>query len=1008
MTDLVQFINNGNNPVITTSQPADNYCILKAILHLYCVEKQINFCLQKNGQNDFYLVSKDWIEQFKKTYNYTHARGIIYEIDKIYPIQNNINNYLSVNKLKELYQNKNELEPTLQSLILTIKLNKNSIFKNQGNITEYEYPENFSMISQPLFILLKRLKNVPDSVNIEPFKYKVSFGNSNLYIRNDIHKPILYVYSYDKLKSFFLCGILDFLNEEFLRVAFANHLKSNTFKNYLVLKKINLNLFKKPQNIINSKKNFLGTVILTSQINNLITPQNIQSDNENNAFNPKENNVIDFLNVGNNINNINFQEPNSKEMILNTLINLYKNEKEKYSLISSNAISQINEYYLIDVSWLESYKKFYNYDSIKNLLDTKGENKNELLSLIENNQLDDSFKEINIIKPQLKEENFKSENTNIKFSHPIDFEIINKDVFGQIINQINPNLLSNFECQKIMFINKKIFMEFKKDTFIIYSKDDSHQYKINYILLTDNAFINFMIMGITRKYKGNFEKYFFNELGIDLNKNIEKIRNKQNNKCIAYFINLSSNLLPSKENNHCLGLENIGATCYMNATLQCLCHVLSLKKYFLDKNNIEKINQNFRLSKCFAELINILWKSDKPSFAPYSFKNLISEMNPLFKGIQANDSKDLIIFLYETMHSELNNPDPFDKHLASLNDPNLDQELRLFRQNYYTSNCSIITKVFYFEQSSYLKCCSCNINIISYNIHNFLIFPLEKVRLNLVKKKKDFMSVTLEDCFVENESPELLFGPNQIYCNICRRQTNANSYNRLYNCPEVLTIILNRGKGLEFNVLFDYPLKMDIKKFVVDKSCEAGYELIGVLTHLGPSGMSGHFIAYCKSPNDKKWYCYNDFQVNKCYNVKKEIDSNGIPYVLYYQKSKDIKINEEIIEEKEQIQNENNKDNKPSDHIQNVDNNNNFIDNNIDDNKVVLTFTYEGKEGSIEIQGDKFFYEVIIEARNKCKFIPQEANNFYLMRENSMDSIDLYKTLKENDLHNGDKICVIL
>ena len=47
------------------------------------------------------------------------------------------------------------------------------------------------------------------------------------------------------------------------------------------------------------------------------------------------------------------------------------------------------------------------------------------------------------------------------------------------------------------------------------------------------------------------------------------------------------------------------------------------------------------------------------------------------------------------------------------------------------------------------------------------------------------------------------------------------------------------------------------------------------------------------------------------------------------------------------------------------------------------------------------------EAKNKFQFIPQETNNFYIMRENAMDNIDFMKTLKENGLHDGDKICVI-
>jgi ubiquitin C-terminal hydrolase len=40
-------------------------------------------------------------------------------------------------------------------------------------------------------------------------------------------------------------------------------------------------------------------------------------------------------------------------------------------------------------------------------------------------------------------------------------------------------------------------------------------------------------------------------------------------------------------------------------------------------------------------------KSRTGSYCPKNFKNIISEYNPLFKGIQANDSKDLIIFLLE-------------------------------------------------------------------------------------------------------------------------------------------------------------------------------------------------------------------------------------------------------------------------------------------------------------------------------------------------------------------------
>ena len=47
-------------------------------------------------------------------------------------------------------------------------------------------------------------------------------------------------------------------------------------------------------------------------------------------------------------------------------------------------------------------------------------------------------------------------------------------------------------------------------------------------------------------------------------------------------------------------------------------------------------------------------------------------------------------------------------------------------------------------------------------------------------------------------------------------------------------------------------------------------------------------MAFCKSPVDNKWYCYNDSIVTKTDDPRRQSSGyyDGIPYVLYYQKVK--------------------------------------------------------------------------------------------------------------------------
>ena len=197
------------------------------------------------------------------------------------------------------------------------------------------------------------------------------------------------------------------------------------------------------------------------------------------------------------------------------------------------------------------------------------------------------------------------------------------------------------------------------------------------------------------------------------------------------------------------GLDNVGATCYMNSTLQCFYHVKELSENLINDN---KINKKLKLTFCYKNLIEELTgckdrkkfhvgrlnyvddENLKESIKPSEFKDLISDMNPLFKGVQANDSKDLILFLLETMDKELtiknNGSDKIEQFYG-----NSAEEMK--PENFKKCHNSIFSDIFYGFQKSFVKCLQCGNENPTYSVINFIIFPLERIYNDLNPPKND-------------------------------------------------------------------------------------------------------------------------------------------------------------------------------------------------------------------------------------------------------------------------------
>ena len=346
-----------------------------------------------------------------------------------------------------------------------------------------------------------------------------------------------------------------------------------------------------------------------------------------------------------------------------------------------------------------------------------------------------------------------------------------------------------------------------------------------------------------------------------------------------------------------LGLDNVGATCYMNATLQCLAHVKRVTEHILNYRDegLLKDTSKFRLSEAYSEVVQEIWlpkNKTKKSFPPDRFKKVLGDMNSLFAPMAANDAKDLLIYFIEQMHTELNKSTETNLNLVmpdNMNPMNHQEVLACFVQEFMKKYNSVFSHYFYGSNVSITLCHGCKIQKFSYQCFSFLIFPLLEAKKNCVaigKLNPMFYNqyiLNIEDCFLYNQKIELFNGNNQMYCNMCQASKDASMWTRISAAPLVLILILNRGKGnLDFKEPFIFWELIDLSNYVEFRQPDNKYFLSGVVSHMGDSGPSGHFIAFCRMSQNSKWYCYNDSIVSESSFI--EINKRGTPYILFYQK----------------------------------------------------------------------------------------------------------------------------
>ncbi|TBU43823.1 cysteine proteinase [Dichomitus squalens] len=356
------------------------------------------------------------------------------------------------------------------------------------------------------------------------------------------------------------------------------------------------------------------------------------------------------------------------------------------------------------------------------------------------------------------------------------------------------------------------------------------------------------------------------------------------------------------------GLKNLGNTCYMNSTIQCLSATVPFSRFFTDGrwksavNMVNPMGTKGVLALAFANILRDMWQGEGGTLSPVTFRRSICSHAPQFSGSEQHDSQEFLSFLLDGLHEDLNrilqkrNIESTPEREAELEKlPTQiasEQEWQIYRMR----DDSLIVDFFQGQYRNRMECLTCHKTSTTYNTFMYLTLPIPTGRAS---------KVTLQQCidaFVKEEVMEKSDAWNCPHCKTLRKATKQLSLSRL---PPVLLIHLKRfsAKGPftdKIETFVEFPLKgLDLTNYMPpplppgaigvpplspdDPRCQLPpyrYDLYAVTNHFGTLS-TGHYTAFIASRGG--WLYCDDSRVTPA-DAK---DVVGKPaYILFYKRTK--------------------------------------------------------------------------------------------------------------------------
>lgn len=390
-------------------------------------------------------------------------------------------------------------------------------------------------------------------------------------------------------------------------------------------------------------------------------------------------------------------------------------------------------------------------------------------------------------------------------------------------------------------------------------------------------------------YDGYF--YIFEEgIIFDANRNVIMIQEEEKpQQYLNKGKNISENIIqPSGLNNY------YGHSCFINAFLQCLINCAPLTKYFLTK--YQKTNYT-TLSNIYLDFIKKYQQKDynaAKGIVNYFLSNDSSIKNT------GSDSKDVLFDFFDKIQSELKHSE-ISIIIDETTNPENENDVIKERINLDKADNSIINECFNFwienEQKCYNnRCPKYYRNLYEIRSESYFVFYLSEIYNKKYSNYSNNRSgrrngnnnkLSLDECFY-------YYFLEKGNCASCRRVIDVK--NKICKLPNILIIVLNRGKNNYFNVNIEFNQELNLNRYYqkleynideMNHDVSPKYNLLcGTILekdYYNPG--KGHTIAFATDYHGK-YTIYDDNKIKN--NEEFQNIKNKDAYILFYQMEKKI------------------------------------------------------------------------------------------------------------------------